>query len=137
MVLTVFTTFSSCKPQKASTTTNGGNPMSFSTNGSTVTVVLEGNTTTGYSWGYKIKINTVAGYVSDEYKANNTDPNQMMVGAGGKHTFVFKALKQGTAYVTFDYAQHWKKGNKAGVRMLMIMVDDKLNATAAEVKRGE
>ncbi|MBQ5452867.1 MAG: protease inhibitor I42 family protein [Bacteroidales bacterium] len=137
MVLTVFTTFSSCKPQKAATTTNGGNPMSFSTNGSTVTVVLEGNTTTGYSWGYKIKNNTVAGYVSDEYKANNTDPNQMMVGAGGKHTFVFKALKQGTAYVTFDYAQHWKKGNKAGVRMLMIMVDDKLNATAAEVKRGE
>ena len=137
MVLAVLTTFSSCKPQQVATTAGGGNPMSFSTNGQLVTVVLEGNNTTGYSWGYKIKNSTVAGYVSDEYKSNNADKNQMMAGAGGKHTFVFKALKQGTAYVTFDYAQHWKKGNKAGVRMLMIMVDDKLNVTAAEVKRGE
>jgi predicted secreted protein len=138
MVLAVLTTFSSCKPQQVATTAGGGNPMSFSTNGQLVTVVLEGNSTTGYSWGYKIKNNTVAGYVSDDYKFYNTDPNQrMMVGAGGKHTFVFKALKQGTAYVTFEYAQRWKKGNKAGVRMLMIMVDDKLNVTAAEVKRGE
>lgn len=111
--------------------------MSFSSNGQTVTVVLEGNTTTGYSWGYKIKNASVAGYVSDEYKANNADKNVMMTGVGGKHTFVFKALKPGTAYVTFDYAQHWKKGKKAGVRMLMIMVDDQLNVTAAEVKRGE
>lgn len=128
----------SCKPQQAATTTSGGNPLSFSSNGQTVTAVLEGNATTGYSWGYKVKDNTIVQYVSDEYKQNETAPNQMMMtGVGGKHTFVFKALKQGTTYVTFDYAQHWKNGNKNGVRVLMIMVDDKLNATAAEVKRDK
>ena len=138
-VLTVFTVISSCKPQQLATTPGGDNPLTFSSKGSLVTAVLEGNTTTGYSWEYKIKDNTIAQYVSDEYKsdAQPEDGKPSMVGVGGKHTFVFKAVKKGTTYVTFDYAQHWKKGQKAGVRLMMIMVDDQLNATAAEVKPGK
>jgi len=136
-VLLFLTFFSSCKSQEAAVTPSGGNPLSFSSNGSTVTAVLEGNATTGYTWGYKIKDNSIVKYVSDKYETNQNDKNRMMVGVGGKHTFVFQAQKQGTTLVTFDYAQHRKKGKKAGVRMLMIMVDGSLNATAAEVKRGE
>jgi predicted secreted protein len=139
-VLAVFTVVSSCKPQELATTPGGENPLTFSSKGSTVTAVLQGNTTTGYSWEYKIKDKSIVEYVSDEYKsdaATTSDGKPSMVGAGGKHTFVFKALKSGTTYVTFDYAQHWKKGKKAGVRLMMIMVDDQLNATAAEVKPGK
>lgn len=122
----------SCSSQKKlATTASGENPMTFSANGSTVTVKLKGNSSTGYTWDYKVKDDKIAQYKSDEYKTAGN-----FVGAGGTHTFVFEGIKQGTTLVTFDYAQHWKKGQKAGVRMLMIMVDKDLKVTPAEVKIG-
>ncbi len=123
----------SCSSQKQlATTANGENPLSFSANGKTVTAKLKGNASTGYTWGYKIKDDKMVQYVSDEYKPNTGG----FVGAGGVHTFVFEAQKPGTTYITFDYAQHWKKGKKNGIRMMMIMVDPDLNCTPAEVKIG-
>lgn len=120
--------------QEIAKTPDGGNPLSFSCKDSTVTAVLIGNATTGYSWSYKIKNEKVLKYVSDEYQTNQADSK--MAGVGGKHTFVFKAEAPGTAYVTFTYSQPWKNGKNGGSRILMVMVDSNLNVTAGEAKIG-
>jgi len=140
LVLSIFSILiimmSSCAmPKKAATTPDGGNPLTFSCKGSTVTAVLEGNATTGCTWNYKIKDTKTVKYVSDEYVSNQAE--QGIVGVGGKHTFVFEGIKQGTTYVIFNYGQHWKKGNDYGSRIMMIMVDAELQVTAAEVKIKE
>ena len=134
-VLTIVAVFSSCKTEKAATTPSGDNPMTFSSEAQNITVVLEGNTTTGYSWSYKIKDNSIVQYVSDEYKTNNTSP--MMMGAGGKHYFVFKAVKQGSTTITFDYARHWNGGQTAGIRVIKVTVDGNLNVKTEEVTKGK
>jgi len=137
-ILTAATLFTaSCATNKElAKTPDGGNPLSFSCNNSTVTAKLKGNSSTGYSWQYKLKDSKIAKYVSDEYTANQQNSESPMIGQGGVHTFVFEGIKPGTTYVVIDYAQHWKKGKKAGVRIMMIMVDDQLKATAAEVNVG-
>lgn len=79
--------------------------------GESVTIELEANFTTGYSW----IINNLAdltklSLVSDYYEVAETD--ESLAGAGGKQFFTFKADKglKGKEEVHCAYLRVWEKG---------------------------
>ena len=123
-------------PKEVAITPEGGNPLSFTGKGKTVTVNLVSNKTTGYSWQYTIRKPNVIKLVSEEYKEDAPDPRSFgAVGKGGTQQYVFEATAPGTATMIFEHKQPWKKGESAGARIMLIMVDDNLNVSPAEVQR--
>ena len=79
--------------------------------GGSVTVMLESNPTTGFSWSEDAQISdpAVLEQVSHEYVA----PDSEMVGATGQEVWKFKALKEGKATVYMEYSRPWEGGEKA------------------------
>ena len=75
--------------------------------GQVVTVTLESNPTTGYSWQVMEIDNTVLVQEGDpEYKqASGTSG---LVGAGGTETFRFKAVGTGETTLSLGYARPWE-----------------------------
>jgi inhibitor of cysteine peptidase len=71
--------------------------------GGALTLTLQSNITTGYSWNETANIsdNTLLQQTGHEYRP----PANPMPGAGGAEVWTFKALKAGTATVSMDYAR--------------------------------
>lgn len=79
--------------------------------GTTVTVTLESNGTTGFHWVLNgISDNTVLQKVNDSYKGDFSLSGK--VGVGGVEVWKFKALKEGTSTISMAYSQAWDKGTK-------------------------
>ncbi|MDD5288208.1 MAG: protease inhibitor I42 family protein [Dehalococcoidales bacterium] len=77
--------------------------------GGTLTVTLESNQTTGYSWELKeIGDTDILQKTDNKYEA----PNTGLIGAGGKEIWNFKALKEGKSTLTMEYSQPWAGGQK-------------------------
>ncbi len=75
--------------------------------GDTLTVTLESNPTTGYSWQVMYLDQTVL--VQDgqpEYK--QASGSEGLVGAGGTETFHFKAVGPGEASLGLGYMRPWE-----------------------------
>ncbi len=123
ILASVFTT----NAQTLATTTDGGNPLSFSVDGKTLTAKLIGNATTGYSWTCKVDDESIVSKTSDQYATNE---NNGQVGVGGIHTFVFEGAKKGSTKITFTYKRPWEIDG-AGVRML------KVKYTGSKIKASE
>ena len=113
--------------QTLATTTDGGNPLSFSVDGKTLTAKLKGNATTGYAWTCQINDESIVSKTSDQYATNE---NNGQVGVGGIHTFVFDGAKKGSTKITFTYKRPWETDG-AGVRML------KVKYTGSKIKASE
>lgn len=86
----------------------------MNTEGDTLTLSLESNHTTGYSWEIhgldRSALQAKESYVQD--KSPVCEEGNPMVGVGGKDIFTFKALKPGITTLTLSYEQPWKGGNK-------------------------
>ncbi|SHH61552.1 inhibitor of cysteine peptidase [Sporobacter termitidis DSM 10068] len=67
-------------------------------------VTLGGNPTTGYTWHYAVSDSAVLMLASESYQPSG-DPG---VGSGGAYVWDFKALKAGTAAITFKYYRDWE-----------------------------
>jgi predicted secreted protein len=65
---------------------------------------LTGNPSTGYMWQYTIDDSSIVEYSRDQYQS---DAQAGEVGAGGTFTWDFRALKAGTASITFKYYRAW------------------------------
>lgn len=78
--------------------------------GSTFTVTLCSNATTGYQWSENANIGdtTIVEQVSQKMMAPESD----LVGAAGKQVWTFKALKAGTTTISMDYSRNWEGGEK-------------------------
>ncbi|MFH1486914.1 MAG: protease inhibitor I42 family protein [Chloroflexota bacterium] len=80
--------------------------------GSSLTVSLCSNPTTGFRWE--------AAEVSDETVLQQTDHNMVMAtpepppppGTAGKEVWTFKALKTGTSTISIRYSRPWEGGEK-------------------------
>lgn len=72
----------------------------FTTVNSEFTIAIPANATTGYQWTAEYNTSMLS-LVSSEYKPSKQAKNQ--VGAGGIQYFKFKALKAGTAMISFTY----------------------------------
>ncbi len=77
--------------------------------GGTLTVTLDSNVTTGYSWELKqIGDTNILQKTDNKYVA----PPSGAIGAGGKEVWTFKALRAGISTLTMDYSQPWAGGKK-------------------------
>ena len=90
--------------------------------GSTMTVALEANVTTGYEWTSSIEGAAVKA-VGDEYVADAASDGK--TGVGGVHTFTYQAEGSGEATVTLKYARSWEASDA-----------DKTVVVKTEVKDG-
>jgi inhibitor of cysteine peptidase len=79
--------------------------------GSTLTVSLCSNATTGFSWSQTAQIAapTILQQTGHEYQAPTTE----LAGAPGNEIWIFKALKRGQTALSMEYGQPWQGGAKA------------------------
>jgi len=68
-------------------------------------IELKENPSTGYSWHYTLEPQELISLYSDQYTANETEN---LVGAAGKHEYVFKAMSAGNAQIIFDNYRSWE-----------------------------
>jgi inhibitor of cysteine peptidase len=95
---------------------NGGGSQS-------ITIELDGNPTTGYSWTYTMDPEGIVKEVSHEYKADAKGT----VGGGGKYTYVFAAQSPGEVQMQFVYARPWETNAEASrIEIDTLSVDSKL-----------
>jgi inhibitor of cysteine peptidase len=95
---------------------NGGGSKS-------ITIALNGNPTTGYSWTYTMDPQGIVKEVSHEYEASA----EGAVGGGGKDTYVFAAQSPGEVQLQFAYARPWETNVKpAQIEIYTLSVDSKL-----------
>ncbi len=76
--------------------------------GGTVTVTLDSNPTTGYSWNENADISDKA--VAQQTGHRYQPPSTSALGAGGKEIWTFKAVKTGTSTITMAYSRPFEKG---------------------------
>jgi inhibitor of cysteine peptidase len=87
-----------------------------------VTLELEGNPTTGYSWTY-IMEGEVLREVLAEYRPAPAEEG--MTGRGGVFVFVFESLKPGRAELIFSYRRPWEENTEpAETRYFVFTVDE-------------
>ncbi len=99
--------------------------------GKSVTVLLDENPTTGYTWAVSIDNQEIVTLANDQYTANKTDAK--VVGSGGLHTYIFHAKGPGTALVTFELGQQWSGGQKgAETKKYQITVNQDGNIGSAK-----
>ena len=78
--------------------------------GERFTVSLDENPTTGYQWDMKAGPGLTL--VGDEFVGPSPSPSPLM-GAGGTHSWVFKADKAGTLTLTGLYVRPWEADGKS------------------------
>jgi len=87
--------------------------------GKIVSITLDENITTGYSWHYSIentdliKLDSKNSQGSEANSQTKSKPN--LVGAGSQHIWNFKGIKQGTTKIFFKYYQSWE-GEKSATK---------------------
>jgi inhibitor of cysteine peptidase len=106
--LLVLTACSTSAKQVSADDSSSGKQIDIAIGG-TLTVTLDSNQTTGFSWELKeIGDTNILQKMDSKYVA----PTSNMVGAGGKEVWNFKALKGGTTTLSMDYSQPWAGGQK-------------------------
>ena len=87
--------------------------------GERFTVTLEENPTTGYSW------DMIAGpgltQIGDKFVAPSPSPSPLM-GAGGTHSWVFRADEAGTLTLTGLYVRPWEEDGKSAADFSLTIV---------------
>ena len=71
-----------------------------------ILIALESNPTTGYSW--QVRFDTTALELVEQTYELGDYAKEGVVGAGGTELFRFKALKNGTFKITFEYQRPWE-----------------------------
>ncbi len=102
--------------------------MDIAIKGNLMTVSLDGNATTGYTWSYTISDPTVLTCESDDYAENSHEEG--MVGVPGVQHYTFKAMSEGSATVVFTYARDWESGETGDAKTIEADVDDSGNISA-------
>lgn len=92
---------SSAAPKELSVDITSSSKEVTLADGGTLTVILESNITTGYSWNENANIGdkTVMQQTDHKYQP----PATPVPGAGGKEVWTFKALKAGKSTISLEY----------------------------------
>ena len=86
--------------------------------GSSFTVTLASNHTTGYSW----RLASKPGAVVKEGGSTYNSPNTGMVGQGGTEIWSFRAVAKGKTSIALEYVRPWEK-NKPPARKQAFAVE--------------
>ena len=121
MIATVMLVMTACAklPNNVSADeSSSGKQVSIAVGG-TITVTLDSNATTGYSWELKeISDTAVLEKTDNKYEA----PTSGLIGAGGKEVWTFKVLAAGTTTLSMEYSQPWVGGQKAAKNFALTVV---------------
>jgi inhibitor of cysteine peptidase len=71
-----------------------------------LTLTLDENPTTGYSWAYTMAPEGILALENDAFV--NAPTSETVVGAGGTHTWTFKVVAGGCVRLTFQYYRPWE-----------------------------
>jgi inhibitor of cysteine peptidase len=74
--------------------------------GENITIKLDENPTTGYTWNYSISDDGKIELLFDEYIQDEVEDG--IVGAGGVHEWTFNATESGEVEITFEYYRSWE-----------------------------
>jgi uncharacterized protein YggE len=87
--------------------------------GEDFSITLDSNPSTGYEW-------TVSAIANDQLvkfvKSDFAQSDSGLVGAGGKQTFTFQALKEGKTTIVLDYARPWEKENPVDTYIVQLTI---------------
>lgn len=87
--------------------------------GQNFTVTLDSNPSTGYQWeASSISNSELVRFVSSEFIQSDSG----LVGAGGKQTLTFQALKAGKSTIVLDYARPWEKENPTDTYIIQLTI---------------
>jgi inhibitor of cysteine peptidase len=88
--------------------------------GKEFSLTLKSNITTGYQWQLTKAVDKEFLILTGlRYITKNTD----LVGAGGKEEWTFRAVKPGTAVISFQYVRPWeKKAAPAKVKNFIVII---------------
>ena len=86
------------------TDSDNGRNITLNT-GEIITLTLESNPTTGYSWQVMEVENAV---LTQDGEADYKSESQNLVGAGGTETFQFKAVGSGKTTLKLGYMRPWE-----------------------------
>jgi inhibitor of cysteine peptidase len=75
-----------------------------------ITIELEGNPTTGYSWTYTMEPRGIVRELTAEYRRSSETAAANRAGGGGVFVFVFESVQPGSAYLRFSYTRPWESG---------------------------
>jgi len=71
-------------------------------------IVLDSNPTTGFEWQLAAPLDEpLVTLVGDAY---SVPPTPGRTGAGGKHTWTFRAMRRGQTVIALKYSRSWEKG---------------------------
>jgi len=87
--------------------------------GSTFTITLPSNRTTGYSWALEDRLNgAIVAYYSKSYAARATS----LIGAPGIELWTFSAVGRGRALIAMKYVRPWEKTAPPAKEALYVVV---------------
>lgn len=87
--------------------------------GDYIDIALNGNPTTGYDWNVESKLTPVLNKISGPSFKRWSE----RIGAGGKVTYRFRAIKNGTVLLKLVYKRSWEKVAPVKTFVIKIMVD--------------
>ena len=93
--------------------------------GSSFTVTLWSNATTGFNWSELATIGNqnIVEQIDHEYVAPYSDDDTPTPpGTSGKEVWTFKALKKGTSDIHMEYSQPWEGGEKDAFSFFLTVV---------------
>ncbi len=93
--------------------------------GSSFTVTLWSNQTTGFKWSEEAQINdqTVLRQTGHEYLASETTGDKPPApGTPGNEVWTFNTLKKGTTDISMEYSQPWEGGEKDAFGFFLTVV---------------
>lgn len=97
-------------------------------------VKLDENPTTGYLWSYEISDESLMKLVSDQF-IDGSDNNT--VGSGGFHEFVFQALSDGKADITFKYERSFENDSAESILVYKYDIAGKVPVLVDIEKEGK
>ena len=107
--------------------------------GEIVTITLDENVTTGYSWHYSIENNDLIKLDSENSQGSETNSQNSskpdIVGAGSKHTWNFIGVKTGATKISFKYYQSWET-EKSAIKTVEYTIKINESKTAARSDSG-
>lgn len=87
--------------------------------GEDFSITLDSNPSTGYEWTVAaISNEQLVRFVNSDF----TQSDSGLVGAGGKQTLTFHALKEGKTTIVLDYARPWEKENPADTYIIQLTI---------------
>ncbi len=98
-------------------------PNSYKISGSTLTVRLAANPTTGYVWSSAIEDENILSFESEVYEG--APSKEGMVGVGGTSVFTLKAKDAGNCDVVFVYGRPWEEDGQTEQVSLTVIVNEK------------